>query len=241
VSTDDLEEVLSNLMLRNAQSEIRSDRVAKKDASVEPQYAFYSEGPTWTITFDGKTIRGLRGKGFKYIHYLVRNKFKDYSHEDINQLDGIEVNHIGIKESSSPKVGSQKVTNKKRIIHHRTMIHGQSAKEIKRKYKELKESLADAEREEDPIEIQMAQEEYDKFSGIFYEYFYGNGKVKKFKTEQKKIRDRIAKNMKEALNEIKKYDSTHKQRIWNHFNDVFGGIYASSISYRPNPDIDWQI
>ncbi len=46
--------------------------------------------------------------------------------------------------------------------------------------------------------------------------------------------------MKEALNEIKEYDSTHKKRIWNHFNDVLGGVYASSLSYRPNPDIDWH-
>jgi xylose isomerase len=121
------------------------------------------------------------------------------------------------------------------------MIHGESVQEIKRKYKELKESLEDANRKENPIEIKMAQEEYDEFLEFYYEYFSRHGRVKTFKTESKKIRDRIAKNMKEALNEIRKYDDTDKKIIWNHFNDFLGRVYASSISYCPNPDIDWQI
>jgi hypothetical protein len=45
-----------------------------KEARSKARYAFYSEGPTWTITFDGKTLRGLRGKGFEYLHHLVSNK-----------------------------------------------------------------------------------------------------------------------------------------------------------------------
>lgn len=211
-----------------------------KEALLEARYAFFSEGLTWTITFDGITLRGLRGKGFEYIYYLVCNKFKDYSHEDINQLDGIEVYHIGRKKSSSPKGSSQTSTKKKGMIDHKAMIYGKSAQEIKRKYKELKESLEDAKREENPIEIKMAQEEYDQFSKFSYEYFNRHGRVKKFQKKQKNIRDKIAKNIKEAKDEIEKNDLTHNKRIWNHFNDALGGLYRQSIVYRPSEDINWH-
>ena len=246
VSTDDLEEVISNLILRNTQSEIRSNkviqksRVAKKDAYAEPRYAFYPERPTWTITFDGKTLRGLRGKGFKYIHYLIENKFDDFSHTDLDQLDSKPVIYTGQFEDYFNKNDSNPYQKKKQIIDHRDMIDGKTLKDIKKEFKNIKEFLERAKRENNPIEIEMAQKEYDEFSTYYYENLTQNGRSKKFKTEQKKIRDRIAKNMKEALDEIKKYDETNKKRIWSHFNDALGGLYASSISYRPNPDIDWH-
>jgi len=120
------------------------------------------------------------------------------------------------------------------------MIHGKSIPEIKSEFKAICITLDEAKRKGIPQEIDDAQKDYDEFHKLYYEYFTQNGRVKKFQNKQKNIRDRIAKNMKEALDEIKKYDETNKKRIWSHFNDVLGGLYATSISYRPNPDIDWQ-
>jgi len=207
-----------------------------KEALLEAKYAFYPEGPTWTITFDGKTIRGLRGKGFKYIHYLVLKKFKDYSHTDLDPLDSKPAIYTEQFEDCFNKNDSNPYQKKKKIIDYRDMADGKTLKDIKKEFKNIIEFLERAKRENNLIEIEMAQKEYDKFSTYYYEYLTQNGRSKKFKTKQKKIRDRIAKNMKEALDEIKKYDET----IWSHFNDVLGGLYATSISYRPNPDIDWQ-
>jgi len=44
---------------------------AHKQSLNDEQYAFFSEGDTWTIIFDGKALRKLSGGGFKYLHRLV--------------------------------------------------------------------------------------------------------------------------------------------------------------------------
>jgi hypothetical protein len=208
-----------------------------KEARSKARYSFYAEPPTWTITFDGKTLRGLKSKGFKYIHYLVKNKFKDFTHAD---LDPELVTDIGPAEADYIKEGYQSNKKKGGTIDHEAMIHGKSIPEIKSEFKAICITLDEAKRKGIPQEIDDAQKDYDEFHKLYYEYFTQNGRVKKFQNKQKNVRDRIAKNMKEALDEIKKYDETNKKRIWSHFNDVLGGLYATSISYRPNPDIDWQ-
>ena len=44
---------------------------AHKESLNDEQYAFFPEGDTWTIIFEGKALRGLSGSGFKYLHRLV--------------------------------------------------------------------------------------------------------------------------------------------------------------------------
>ena len=47
--------------------------------SSEKKYAFYENGGTWTIIFDGKPITGLKGLGFKLIHFLLSNENKYFT------------------------------------------------------------------------------------------------------------------------------------------------------------------
>jgi DNA-directed RNA polymerase subunit RPC12/RpoP len=210
-----------------------------KEARSKARYAFYSEGPTWTIIFDGKTLRGLTHKGFKYIHYLVKNKVKYFAHIDLDPIDGVTVVDTG-KAEVDFKEDDQTHKKGKQTVDHESMIHGKSYREIKQEWKKLLETLEKAKRNDIPNEIKAAQKEYDEFTKFYYEYFTKNGKVKKFtKRDIKNIRDRIAKSINEALAEIKEYDPTHDKRIWKHFEDALGGLYRQSIAYRPIDDIDW--
>ena len=212
-----------------------------KEVRSKARYAFYSEPPTWTITFDGKTLRGLKSKGFKYIHYLVKNKFRDFGHIDLEPIDGIPVLDTGQAEVDFTKNDYQSDKKGGKTIDAKAMIHGKAFKEIKQEFKDVNESLEDAKRGENLIEIEIAQEKYDEFEKYYYDYFTKHGRSKKFKTEQKNIRDKIAKNIKDALAEIDIHDVTAQKKIWNHFNDALGGLYSKSIAYRPNPDVDWHI
>ena len=80
--------------------------IHRKESLNEAKFAFYPEGPTWTITYDGETIRGLRGKGFQYLHYLVANQNKQFFSSDLALLDGVELEHINedpeIKKTQIP-------------------------------------------------------------------------------------------------------------------------------------------
>ena len=68
--------------------------IHRKESLKEARYAFYLEGTAWTIIFDGKPIRALRDKGIQYLHYLVANQNKSFFPEDLDLLDGIELEHI---------------------------------------------------------------------------------------------------------------------------------------------------
>ena len=72
----------------------------KKEVRAEARYSFYNEGKGWRITFDGKTLSSLTGKGFQYLHYLVSNPNKELGHFELSKLDGI------------PKIYDSYVTNR---------------------------------------------------------------------------------------------------------------------------------
>ena len=53
----------------------------------EAKYEFFAEGPTWTIIFNGKALRGLRGSGFRYLLFLVKNQRRQYHTNQLNEID----------------------------------------------------------------------------------------------------------------------------------------------------------
>ena len=58
---------------------------AHKESLNDEQYAFFPEGDTWTIIFEGKAVRGLSNIGFKYIHHLLKYPDKVIDTIDLNQ------------------------------------------------------------------------------------------------------------------------------------------------------------
>ena len=58
---------------------------AHKESLNDEQYAFFPEGDTWTIIFEGKALRGLSNIGFKYIHHLLKFPDKLIDTIDLNQ------------------------------------------------------------------------------------------------------------------------------------------------------------
>jgi hypothetical protein len=58
---------------------------AHKESLNDAQYAFFPEGDTWTIIFEGKALRGLSNIGFKYIYHLLKFPDKLFDTIDLNQ------------------------------------------------------------------------------------------------------------------------------------------------------------
>jgi hypothetical protein len=206
------------------------------------QYAFYSEGPTWTITFDGITIRGLRGIGFKYLHFLVTYQNNSYFPEDLDQLNGIELEHIKehpeIKQSSDAIKGASDLSKvSKPKAHHADKIVGESINHLHREYDRLKQEKEKAEADGDPLLLKEAETKFDEFSEYYYQYFTKGKKIKKFKQKELKIiKDRIAISIKRALERIKRTNTV----IWEHFNKSLAPPYSNELYYRPIEEIEWR-
>jgi hypothetical protein len=66
----------------------------KTNLKYEAKNVFVQEGEGWLIRFGEEVISGLRGKGFKYLQYLVLNQNIDFSHKDLNLIDGVRLEHI---------------------------------------------------------------------------------------------------------------------------------------------------
>jgi hypothetical protein len=57
------------------------------DEKIISKYVFHQTGPSWTIGYEGKPLRGLRGKGFKDIHILVINVNTTFHIDDHKQKE----------------------------------------------------------------------------------------------------------------------------------------------------------
>lgn len=159
-------------------------KTIKRESLGEAQYAFYPEGPSWAITFNRKTIRGLKGKGFLYLYFLICNKNKSFSAEDINDLNGVDPDHVndepGIKKSSNTSNSPTDLSKiSKPKFQHNDMITGESIGEIKREMKRLRQELKEAEVDDDPLILKMAQEKFDEFIKHYTDYFSRDGHIKK--------------------------------------------------------------
>ena len=142
----------------------------------EAKYAFFAEGQTWTITYNEKTIRGLRGKGFKILHYLVSNQNKSFFPEELDLLDGVALEHMsedpGIKRSSNSVKASTDLSKlSKPKTHHLNKIHGKSENELRREYNKKKAALEKAKHDGDPLIIEEAQKNLDEIKEYSLEYF----------------------------------------------------------------------
>ena len=214
------------------------------------RYAFYSEGPTWTIVFDGKTLRGLRGKGFKYLHHLVCNKNKRIYPSELVQLDSFSINDFkGTDKIISAPIDSEDGDKKRKIDFYQIIksdipievADERFREDLKKEKDRLRKEVKEATEKNDLDRKEKAIIELKTFSFFWAEYFGKKRKGEKekiriFKDATKKTKDRIAVNINRALERIKQ----ENPKASKHIKDALGSLYSTKLSYRPSKDIDWQ-
>jgi hypothetical protein len=193
---------------------------------------FRQTGPTWELTYQGKPLKGLKGKGFKYIHFLVKNIEAEYH---TNQLaEEVE----GICPDSLVGTSDHKYNDKKadkNHVDHRDMVYGKSKKELQKSWKDLKKELKKAEENNDPGRTEKARKELEGFEEYYYELMRPDGKSRKFIDPTLQTKNRIAKSIDRALKKIKEYNET----IYNHFHNALKPVHSEYLSYTPDQNIDW--
>jgi hypothetical protein len=200
------------------------DSRPSSDNVAESPYVFLQEGPSWTITYEGKTVRGLTGKGFAIIHYLVSNKGKTFSIADLaREFDKVEY---------------RMATDSANIIEDKSMIEGLESplEKLKHAYGELKNDLRKAEDANDLPRIEKAKHELQEFEKHAAQDLNIHGKTRKFSNETFKAKDRIRRRIERALDILKQHD----ENTYLHFRRVLSPINSFFHSYNPDRPINWH-
>jgi hypothetical protein len=214
----------------------KKSELTKKRILLDLQYKFFREGPTWTIVYDGKSLRGLNGKGFKFIHFLVSKHGKEFwTNELENEVHGINPDLLG-NEKETQEYGLNFVklgySNDRQSLGDRKTLES-----LRKKRDEYTADLEDAQRSNDLVLIRECTDKLTEFNKKASEYLRPGGSEKMFRHETDKIKDRVTKAISRALNTIKKED----QNIYLHFHNAIKPIHSSQLSYSPDREINWQL
>jgi len=235
-------------------TEISQEKEEKLIAKQE-DYKFIKEGPTWSITYEGRTIRVPDKKGLKEIQYLIhRCSFSEEKDVRIVELS-VEVDKFhpstmphgetqqydSKSNADSRDYDSLRKKDKKRkkgILDADTIIYGKSMKELKKERAFLNRELEKAKDDNDPGRIEAAQRDLDEFHKHISSYFNHKHRSRKFPTDFTRTADRIRRRISRAGEAIKKED----EQIYQHFRKAIkfphNGAY---VSYKPDRKIDWII
>jgi hypothetical protein len=214
--------------------------VGVEDETIEQgsgPYIFQQTGPTWKITYQGKPLSGLKGKGFKYIHFLVKNSMKKYHIDEIvkevDKIDPVNINRPG--KTITDNTSRNYENKKKKGTDHRDIVYGNAKDKIKEEWNNLEEELRKAKEDNDLPRIKKAERNLEKFKKCAYELFRPSGKSRQFSDETTKAKDRISKSIKRALDNIEKYDKS----TWRHFKSALDPIHSYYLSYTPDRHVNW--
>lgn len=215
--------------------------IIREEVREEAKYAFFKEGKHWTIVFNGKTIRGLRGIGFDYLQYLVMYPYKYIKTIDLLWIDNMRPEDIEddpAKKHSNPDSGKggNPGIGQKETVDSSAIGDKKAFQELKSKYRELERAIEDAKEAGDNINIDLLYEEKDELEKYLRKAFNRKGQSRQFRDEHKKIKDKIGRSIDRALKALEKEDKEAEQ----HFKKSLSPYFSGQIVYTPNEDIDWK-
>lgn len=236
VKLQDLKDYFSNvlqipfsaLLYDKEKDESKSDFLTNRKESSECQYAFKKTGPTWSITYEGKVLSGLKGNGFEHIHYLIQHPRKVYT---TNELAGINATPTGnAKRETNNKIDGYRKSRRNDSV---SGIGDKQNRKLKEEWNRLAQEVREAENSKDQYRIQQANEELKKFKKLAADFLKPNGKLAR--SEDVKIRDRITKAISRAINSLK----TNDENTYMHFKKSLSPIKSFILSYNPDREINW--
>jgi hypothetical protein len=173
------------------------------DSTAPADFIFQKTGPTWEIVYERKKTRGLRARGFGYIHYLVQHSGKDFDTDELAKaVDGLDPKLIRIDPSTERKNGND----------WRDVTDAKTKTEFKKERARLTRQVEEAENNNDLPLISKAKRDLEEFDQYCLEMIRPGGISRKFVDESTRNMNRINKSIARALDELKNYDEKAAQR-----------------------------
>jgi len=209
------------------------------------EYVFQKTGPTWKIVYENHVLEGLKGKGFEYIQYLVKNPYKKFHINDlIIAIDGEHAELIDKKttvEFESPKkedVDSpgKKMNQAEESIDSKATADQKTKRQLKEKLQDLESEIHEAEELQHIEKAEKLKKEKDELIKYSTEYYGLGGRDRQFRDEAVKQKDRITQRIRRAVQSIKKHD----KMAGDHFYHALKPINSFELSYSPDRKIIWK-
>jgi hypothetical protein len=205
-----------------------------KESLSSQRYALYKEGASWSLVFDGKKIRGLRGNGFKYIQYLVQHRGQQFSTDDLSLLDGTASNKTDHGYSYQEGLRTGEAINMSITLE---VGDRETISEIKKELGTLYREKDIAEDNNDIGRREQIESEIDRYETYLKEYAEFMEHSKRFNNESKRTQLRIAKSVERAIKQLEK----HNRKAYKHFIKAIHPINSFTLGYNPVEPIDWHI
>ncbi|MBM9512008.1 hypothetical protein [Desulfogranum marinum] len=202
----------------------------KEGLRKEAAYAFYQIGNKYKIRFNNKELSEKKLSGFKYIYFLVCNQNEEFTHQQLDLLNGLAsvADNYEFLEAIQGIDGTESYD----------FIDETASRFYQKELEILKNKLSDAIEEGDFDRQKILREQLEEHIYYFEESHHGNGKVKKVRGEYRKVQNKIGKAIKDTIKWMAKEDyldvAVHFRKSINH--------YANRISYRSiDTNIKWHI
>jgi hypothetical protein len=214
----------------------------KSDAAIEEiptgvefqEYVFRQEGPTWMIMYEGKTLRGLKGRGFRHIHFLVSQPRKEFTaYELMQELDGYNPEET-TKDLSFIDLSTKEPIKGKEFLGVNEIIDEKAMEDFKRHRRSLVEELEDAVNCNDLERRARAQEELKDFDEQMISYMGKGGKGRKFVNNRQRTITTISKRIRRAVDSLEE----HNKEIHRHFKKALFPV-SEPFSYNPDRNVPW--
>jgi hypothetical protein len=200
----------------------------------QARYSFVNKGPTWAISFDGgKPIEGLRGKGFSVIHYFVNHPKKRFSASALQSIFDPGPGEAAPELWDGPPKDEDD-NGHQGDIGSGVILDSKALREIRARREELLEELREAEEDHDLGRQKKINVELEKLKTFALDKTW-RGRSARFRDDGTTIEDRYVRQIKRALNALKKHDET----AWRHFRDALRPV--KNFCYNPAHEIDWML
>lgn len=191
----------------------------EKGITREDDYAFYKIGTKFKIRFNKKELPEHKLDGLIYIHYLVSNEGKLFTHHDLDMLKPKRVVNVGKKKNTefSVKDDSFKfdMSDEK---YTETCIN--ELKRLNKQYNKINET-------DYPEQKLLIKEKMDKLERFIKKSHHKNGTTKRIRGEYANVQNRIGKAIVDAITWM---ENQGCKEAATHFENTIEP-YANKIGY----------
>lgn len=191
-------------------------------------YAFLQTGPAWDIVFDGRPLRGLKGKGFAYMHHCMKNPEKVFSNDELYTL-------VAGKSEPPPEIKGQELRTDSLSRKDNQTADRKAIKNIKEHISYLRSEFDKAKEANDGDRANKLRKEFEDCEENLLSDIY-KGHIKTFKNGKYSTSMAVSRAIDRAIKQLLTYDEeAHK-----HFTETFKYPYSPTKQYRFTKALPWK-
>ncbi|MBN1102743.1 MAG: hypothetical protein JXL84_04925, partial [Deltaproteobacteria bacterium] len=169
-------------------------------------------------------------KGFKYIHHLVKNRFKIFSPSELLDLYGTPGNEQ--RQLPASKEDLLESSSSRDPLMDKPYI-----RELRKRLSDLREEMIEAEKMNDIGRKDAANAEFEVLLSQLRREVDRDGESREFSNDPStRAKKSVAKNIDRSLKAMQKRD----EELYRHFHQSLKPVESSIMAYRPTIDINWR-